>query len=57
MIKSTKHNNSLKLKKILKEDLKKIYGGGWGEEFLKWFYPKNRDCEKRNINKYFQAIL
>lgn len=57
MIKSTKHNNSLKFKKILKEDLKKIYGGGWGEEFLKWFYPKNRDCEKRNINKYFQAIL
>ena len=57
MIKSTKHNNSLKLKKILKEDLKKIYGGGWGEEFLKWFYHKNRDCEKRNINKYFQSIL
>ena len=57
MIKSTQHNNSLKLKKILKEDLKKIYGGGWGEEFLKWFYPKNRDCEKRNINKYFQSIL
>ena len=57
MIKSTKHNNSLKLKKILKEDLKKIYGGGWGEEFLKWFYPKSRYCKGSNIDIDFKYSL
>ena len=54
--KKDKINSSIKIKKLSKIDLRIIYGGGWGEEFLKWFYPKNRDCENRNINKYFQAL-